>query len=884
VARIGSFIGKSFGGLFDSNEKQLKKLDSLVARVNVLESEFRARSDEALLATSNYLRERLASGASLDEVLPEAFAAVREASVRTIGLRHFDVQLYGGVVLHQGRIAEMKTGEGKTLVATLPLYLNALPDRGAHLVTVNDYLAKRDCLWMGPIYHLLGLTVACITGRQDDLTQQPSFVYDPAYEDPSGRWSKLRPISRQEAYRAHITYGTNNEFGFDYLRDNMVNDLSQCVQRSLNYAIVDEVDNILIDEARTPLIISAPSEEAANLYVLLDRIVATLVRDRDFSIDERTRSVHLTDDVGTPRVEEMLRSQGLLKGPNLFDPSNYVLTFYLQSALRAHALFRRDKDYVVKNSQVIIVDEHTGRLMPGRRYSEGLHQALEAKERVPVQRESVTHATVTFQNFFRMYDKLGGMTGTAVTEAEEFNRIYKLDVVEVPTHRPMIREDLADRVFRDEPSKFKAVAKEVKALHEAGRPVLVGTTSIETSETISDLFVRQGIRAQILNAKNHEREAAIVAEAGRRGAVTVATNMAGRGVDIILGGTTEDRDPDEWQREHDAVVALGGLAVVGTEHHEARRIDNQLRGRSGRQGDPGSTLFFVSLDDEIMRRFGGDRVKSLMQWAGMDEETPIEHPMVTKALSNAQVQTEGYHFDIRKHLVEYDDVLNKHREVIYAERRKVISSGDLKESVVSMLVEQLRLLVANRIDSNLGEMDREGLLQDLQAFFPLTREQAEELFADLPPGDMLEEMAQRVTELGTAVYEQREQELGSEAMRMAERFVMLHIIDRLWMDHLTAMEYMRQGIGLRAVAQQQPLVVYKKEGHALFQGMLDGIRHDVPAAMFRVSVKSQQTAVRPQPRPQTAQKPMAVAGGKKVGRNDSCPCGSGKKYKHCCGS
>ena len=884
MARIGSFIGKSFGGLFDSNEKQLKKLDSLVARVNVLESEFRARSDEALLATSNYLRERLASGASLDEVLPEAFAAVREASVRTIGLRHFDVQLYGGVVLHQGRIAEMKTGEGKTLVATLPLYLNALPDRGAHLVTVNDYLAKRDCLWMGPIYHLLGLTVACITGRQDDLTQQPSFVYDPAYEDPSGRWSKLRPISRQEAYRAHITYGTNNEFGFDYLRDNMVNDLSQCVQRSLNYAIVDEVDNILIDEARTPLIISAPSEEAANLYVLLDRIVATLVRDRDFSIDERTRSVHLTDDVGTPRVEEMLRSQGLLKGPNLFDPSNYVLTFYLQSALRAHALFRRDKDYVVKNSQVIIVDEHTGRLMPGRRYSEGLHQALEAKERVPVQRESVTHATVTFQNFFRMYDKLGGMTGTAVTEAEEFNRIYKLDVVEVPTHRPMIREDLADRVFRDEPSKFKAVAKEVKALHEAGRPVLVGTTSIETSETISDLFVRQGIRAQILNAKNHEREAAIVAEAGRRGAVTVATNMAGRGVDIILGGTTEDRDPDEWQREHDAVVALGGLAVVGTEHHEARRIDNQLRGRSGRQGDPGSTLFFVSLDDEIMRRFGGDRVKSLMQWAGMDEETPIEHPMVTKALSNAQVQTEGYHFDIRKHLVEYDDVLNKHREVIYAERRKVISSGDLKESVVSMLVEQLRLLVANRIDSDLGEMDREGLLQDLQAFFPLTREQAEELFADLPPGDMLEEMAQRVTELGTAVYEQREQELGSEAMRMAERFVMLHIIDRLWMDHLTAMEYMRQGIGLRAVAQQQPLVVYKKEGHALFQGMLDGIRHDVPAAMFRVSVKSQQTAVRPQPRPQTAQKPMAVAGGKKVGRNDSCPCGSGKKYKHCCGS
>jgi preprotein translocase subunit SecA len=884
VARIGSLIGKTFGGLFDSNEKQLKKLESLVLRINELEPEFQQRNDESLRATTEYLRERVGAGASLEDVLPEAFAAVREASRRTTGLRHFDVQLLGGIVLHQGRIAEMKTGEGKTLVATLPLYLNALPDKGAHLVTVNDYLAKRDCLWMGPIYHALGLTVACITGRQDDLTMQPSFLYDPEYEDPAGRWSKLRPISRQDAYKAHITYGTNNEFGFDYLRDNMVSDLSQCVQRSLSYAIVDEVDNILIDEARTPLIISAPSEEAANLYVLLDRIVATLARDRDYSIDERTRTVHLTDDGGMPRVEEMLRSQGLLKGPSLFDRSNYSLTFYLQSALRAHALFRRDKDYVVKNGQVIIVDEHTGRLMPGRRYSEGLHQALEAKEHVQVQRESVTHATVTFQNFFRMYGKLAGMTGTAVTEAEEFSRIYKLDVVEIPTHRPMIREDYADRVYRDEPSKFKAVAKEVKALHDAGRPVLVGTTSIETSEAISDLFIRTGIRAQVLNAKNHEREASIVAEAGRLGAVTVATNMAGRGVDIILGGTTENRDPEEWQKEHDTVVSLGGLAVVGTEHHEARRIDNQLRGRSGRQGDPGSTLFYVSLDDEIMRRFGGDRVKSLMQWAGMDEETPIEHPMVTKALANAQVQTEGYHFDIRKHLVEYDDVLNKHREVIYDERRKVLASTDLKENVLSMLSDELRLLVSNRVDSNLGEMDREGLLQDLQALFPVTGEQADALFERLPPGDLLEEMTHRVTELGTGAYEQRDLELGSQPMRMAERFVMLHVIDRLWMDHLTAMEYMRQGIGLRAVAQQQPLVVYKKEGHELFQGMLDGIKHDVPAAMFRVSVKTQQQqASRPQARPLTAPKATAVAAGKKVGRNDPCPCGSGKKYKHCCG-
>jgi preprotein translocase subunit SecA len=725
--------------------------------------------------------------------------------------------------------------------------------------------------------------VACITGRQDDLIQQPSFIYDPAYEDPAGRWSKLRPISRHDAYQAHITYGTNNEFGFDYLRDNMVTDQSQRVQRSLNYAIVDEVDNILIDEARTPLIISAPSEEAAGLYVLLDRIVSTLARDRDYSIDERTRSVHLTDDSGMPRVEGMMRTQGLLKGPNLFDRSNYALTFYLQSALRAHALFRRDKDYVVKNGQVIIVDEHTGRLMPGRRYSEGLHQALEAKEHVAVQRESVTHATVTFQNFFRMYSKLAGMTGTAVTEAEEFSRIYKLDVVEVPTHRPMIREDNADRVYRDEPAKFKAVAREVKALHEAGRPVLVGTTSIETSEAISDVFVRNGIRAQVLNAKNHEREAIIVAEAGRQGAVTVATNMAGRGVDIILGGTTENRDPADWQREHDAVVAVGGLAVVGTEHHEARRIDNQLRGRAGRQGDPGSTLFFVSLDDEIMRRFGGDRVKSLMQWAGMDDETPIEHPIVTKALANAQIQTEGYHFDIRKHLVEYDDVLNKHREVIYEERRKVIASANLKDNILSMLCSEIRDLVTNRVDSNTGEMDREGLLQDLQTIVPLTAQQVEGLFETLPPGDLQEEMIQRVTDLGTALYEQREVEIGSDAMRMAERYVMLHVIDRLWMDHLTAMEYMRQGIGLRAVAQQQPLVVYKKEGHELFQGMLDGIRHDVPAAMFRVSVKTQPSMPRPIAKP-SALKPSAPVSGKKAGRNDPCPCGSGKKFKHCCGA
>ncbi|MCK9357965.1 MAG: preprotein translocase subunit SecA [Dehalococcoidia bacterium] len=878
---LGSLFGRAFGGLVDTNEKQLNKLVPLVSRICQLEADVSARSDDQLHRTASELRGRLASGSTLEDLIPETFAAVREASRRTIGLRHFDVQLLGGIVLHRGQIAEMKTGEGKTLVATLPLSLNALESKGCHLVTVNDYLARRDCVWMGPVYHAVGLTVACITGRQDDVNTRPSFIFDPTYEDPAGRWSRLRPITRKEAYSADITYGTNNEFGFDYLRDNMVTDLSQCVQRTLHYAIVDEVDNILIDEARTPLIISGASEEAANRYVLFSRVVAGLRRDTDYSIDERTKTVHLTDDVGIAKVEEMLRSQGLLKGPSLYDASNYGLTHYLQSALRAHVLFSRDKDYVVKNGQVIIVDEFTGRLMPGRRYSEGLHQAIEAKEHVQVQRESVTHATVTFQNYFRMYDKLAGMTGTAVTEAEEFNRIYKLDAIEVPTNQPMVRRDFPDRVYRDQAAKFKAVTEEVSAAHAQGRPVLVGTTSIATSEALSDLFVRKGLRPQVLNAKNHEREAGIIAEAGRLGAVTVATNMAGRGVDIILGGNPENRDANEWGKEHDAVVALGGLYVVGTEHHEARRIDNQLRGRAGRQGDPGSTLFFVSLDDEIMRRFGGDRVKSVMQWAGMDENTPIEHPMVTKAIGNAQVQTEGYHFDVRKHLVEYDDVLNKHREVMYEERRKVLNDASLAENIRGLLDGEMSQAVDRHVNSNLGELDGTGLIQDIAAFFPLTADEAEALLDTRGSGDLRAEMVDRVTCLARAKYAEREQELGADAMRMAERFVMLHVIDSLWMDHLTAMEHMREGIGLRAVAQQQPLVVYKKEGHALFEGLLAAIKHDVVAGMFHVTVKKQ-PAVSPL-RPVPAPRPAAAAIAGKVGRNDPCPCGSGKKYKHCCG-
>ena len=881
MSPIGSLFGRKFGGLFDSNEKQLKKLSSSVARINALEPQLQAHDTEGLSAKAIELRERVSAGTPLSDVAVEAFALIREVAWRTIGMRPFDVQLIGGMALHEGQIAEMRTGEGKTLVATLPLSLNALEGKGAHLITVNDYLAKRDCLWMGPVYHALGLSVACITGRQNDDNHRPSFLYDPSYEDPQERWSGLRPVSRTEAYAADITYGTNNEFGFDYLRDNMVNDLSQCVQRELHYAIVDEVDNILIDEARTPLIISAPSEEAAHRYEEFARIVGVLQRDEDYVVEERTRTVHLTDDVGIPKVERMLFDRGLIKSTNLFDPANYAMTHYLQSALRAHALFRRDKDYVVKGGQVIIVDEFTGRLMPGRRYSEGLHQAIEAKERVQVQRESVTHATITFQNYFRMYDKLAGMTGTAMTEAEEFSRIYSVESVEIPTNKPMIRQDLPDRVYRNEPAKFKAVAEEVARAHETGRPVLVGTTSIDKSELLNEQLVRKGVRPQLLNAKNHEREAAIIAEAGRRGAVTVATNMAGRGVDIVLGGQPGNRSADDWQKEHEKVVELGGLYVVGSEHHEARRIDNQLRGRAGRQGDPGTTCFFVSLDDEIMRRFGGERVKSIMDWAGMEDDTAIEHPMVNKAIANAQVQTEGYHFDIRKHLVEYDDVLNKHREVIYDERRKVLSGADLRENVLSMIREEVAIAVDAHFDESLFELDSEGLSRELNGLFPFPPETAEELLTGFSPADMRAEIIDRVTRYAESLYEAREQELGHDAMRLAEKFVMLRTIDRLWMEHLTAMEHMRHGIGLRSAGQQQPLVVYKKEGHALFESLLAGIKHDVAAGIFKVSVKKQASpAAAPKKR---TPPPAPVAAGRKVGRNDPCPCGSGKKYKHCCG-
>ncbi|TEU15958.1 MAG: preprotein translocase subunit SecA [Dehalococcoidia bacterium] len=863
---------KWLSNLVDSNEKELKRLQPLVDDINSLEPEFEKLTDEELQAKTDEFKARLADDESLDEVLPEAYAAVREAAKRTIRQRHFDVQLMGGIILHQGKIAEMKTGEGKTLVATLPLYFNALTGQGSHLITVNDYLAKRDCHWMGPIYNALGVSVSCINAQQTVDQTAPSHMYDPSYESEDQKWNFLRPVTRRQAYEADIIYGTNNEFGFDYLRDNMVLDLSQCVQRPLNYAIVDEVDNILIDEARTPLIISGAAEEATKRYYTFAQLVSRLDRDTDYTIDERTRTTNLTE-IGMTKMEKMLKRESLLKAPDLYDPSNYFLTQYLESALKARVLFKRDKDYVVKDGQVIIVDEFTGRLMFGRRYSEGQHQAIEAKERVKIQRESVTLATITFQNYFRMYQKLAGMTGTAITEAEEFHKIYNLEVVIIPTNKPLIRTEYPDQIYKDEKTKFTAVTGEIKQLNDQKRPVLIGTTSIEKSEYLSDLLNRNGVPHQVLNAKHHEKEAVIIAQAGRIEAVTVATNMAGRGVDIILGGNPEGRDEAEWQEEHNKVVELGGLHIVGTEHHEARRIDNQLRGRAGRQGDPGSSRFYASLEDEILRRFGGERVKGIMQWAGMDENSPIEHSFATKALTNSQVQTEGYHFNIRKHLVEYDDVINRHREVIYAERRKILSGADLKANIISMVQDEIQSLVGRHLSKASYELEEEqsnlsGLLEDISTIFPLPPQFRSDGFSELND----KQITEKLTDYAIELYNQREQELGPDNMRIAERLVMLRVIDLLWKDHLTDMDHLRQGISLRAVGQEQPLMVYKREGHASFEALLASIQHDVAHSIYRVGIAKE-----------APKKKEAVPVGKKVGRNDPCPCGSGRKYKHCCG-
>ena len=840
----------------DSNEREWKRLQPTVDKINALEPAFEGLSDDELGARASELRSRVSPEELPDSLLPEVFAVVREAAKRTIGQRHFDVQLIGGMVLHQGKIAEMKTGEGKTLVATLPVTLNALAGGGVHVVTVNDYLAKRDTQWMGPIYHMLGLSVACVQ-------HEAAFEFDPEHESEDPRLEHLRPITRRQAYEADVTYGTNNEFGFDYLRDNMVVDLSQCVQRELNYAIVDEVDNILIDEARTPLIISGAAEEATERYHTFAKLAPRLRPEEDYVIEERTRAVSLTEG-GVAKMERWL---GL---PNLYDAANYGLTHYLDNAVRAHVLYRRDRDYVVKDGEVVIVDEFTGRLMLGRRYSEGLHQAIEAKEGVKIQRESITMATITFQNYFRMYHKLAGMTGTAVTEAEELHKIYGLEVVVIPTNRPLIRHETPDQIYKNEEGKFRAVVREIEELHAQGRPVLVGTVSIEKSEYLSDLLQRKGVPHQVLNAKQHEKEAGVVAEAGRLVAVTIATNMAGRGVDIILGGKPAGRDPDEWEEEHNSVVELGGLHVLGTERHDARRIDNQLRGRAGRQGDPGSSRFYVSLEDDLMRRFGGDRVKGVMEWAGMDEDTPLEHGLVGKVIENSQQKVEAYHFDIRKHLVEYDDVVNRHREVVYEERRKILSGADLKANIQDMIRDAISEIVHSHLGDEHGEnWDLDGLVASIGTVLLLPAHLGKEGLARMSR----REVEQALLEYADSLYGEREQELGAQNMRVLERLVMLRAIDSRWVEHLTAMENMRQGIGLQALAQRDPLVAYKTQGHEMFQDMMVGVRSHIVRTIYHVGI------VREEKPRERERAPV----GARVGRNDPCPCGSGKKYKKCCG-
>jgi len=699
---------------------------------------------------------------------------------------------------------------------------------------------------MGRIYHALGLSVALIQHEHPEYSgSQPAFIYDPDYGTDSHSLQYLRPVPRHQAYVADITYGTNNEFGFDYLRDNMVVDLSQRVQRDLNYAIVDEVDNILIDEARTPL------------------IIPRLRKSEDYEIEERTRAVTLTES-GIAKIE---RSFGL---PNLYDPENEHLIHYVDNALRAHVLYQRDKDYVVQNGEVIIVDDFTGRLMHGRRYSEGLHQAIEAKEHVKIQQESRTMATITFQNYFRMYNKLAGMTGTAVTEAEEFHKIYKLDCVVMPTNKPMVREDYKDHIYKNENAKYRAVVSEIESLHKEGCPVLVGTVSIENSELLAEMLEKRGIKPNVLNAKQHEKEAAIVSQAGRCGAITIATNMAGRGVDIILGGNPDARDKDDWQAEHDKVVQLGGLRVIGTERHEARRIDNQLSGRAGRQGDPGTSRFYVSFEDDLMRRFGGDRVKSFMERVGFDEDTPLEYGLVSRVIENAQTKVEAYHFDIRKHLVEYDDVVNRHREIIYAERNKLLSGADIKSNIQDMVSTALKTIVYDNLHDDHGDdWDIDGLINSVKAIYPLPPQLNSHTLSQMSR----KEVEQQILEAANDLYEQKEQDMGPENMRVLERLVILRLTDSRWVDHLTSMENMRQGIGLESLRQRDPLVEYKRQGHTMFQDLMDGLQGDIVHTIYRVSMVKES---KPKERERA---PVSV----KAGRNDPCPCGSGKKYKKCCG-
>jgi preprotein translocase subunit SecA len=857
------------------NERELKRLQPLVDQTNALEDKMRSLSDDELKEMTPQLKGRLANGEELDAILPEAFATVREASRRILDMRHFDVQLVGGIILHEGKIAEMATGEGKTLVATLSVYLNALTGLGVHVVTVNDYLARRDAEWMGPLYAFLGISVGVVVHGLDDP-------------------------QRKEAYACDVTYGTNNEFGFDYLRDNMKYSLDEFVQREFNYAIVDEVDSILIDEARTPLIISGPAEESTDKYYKINRIIYQLKKDVDFKIDEKAKSAYLTEE-GVARIEK------ILKVDNLYDPKYVEFLHHINQALKAHHLFARDVDYIVKDGQVIIVDEFTGRLMAGRRFSDGLHQALEAKENVKIERENQTLATVTFQNYFRMYKKLAGMTGTADTEAMEFRKIYNLDVVVIPTNRPLVRTNYPDLVYRTEKEKFKAAVKEIEELYASGKPVLVGTLSIDKSERLSDLLKRKGIPHHVLNAKIHEREAEIVAQAGRYKAVTISTNMAGRGTDILLGGNpvflarvlAKGKDDGEsyakaleeakriCEKEKEQVIKVGGLHILGTERHESRRIDNQLRGRSGRQGDPGSSRFYVSLEDEIMRIFGSDRISPLLGKLGMTEDMPIEHSLITKAIENAQTRVESHNFDIRKYLLDYDNVMNKQRETIYGMRKEIINDGDIKERVTEM--------VEDLVEGFVDEYAPEKVYPEEWDITSLKNRIYETFYFHI---DLDHYDVKTITKAGLldmvkkslwSVYETKEREFGTDTLRSIEQYVTLSSLDAHWKEHLLSLDHLREGIGLRGYGQKDPLREYQRESFELFLDMLDRVNIDTVQKLFAIQpARHEDTALAVRPEAPVifmnrGDEETRERKSDKIGRNDPCPCGSGKKYKRCCG-
>lgn len=887
-----SFLSKIFG---TKNERELKRLLEIVDGISKLESQVASLSTEQLAAKTEEFKNRLSSGKTIDSILKESFAVVRETSRRLLNMRHFDVQLIGGIVLHEGKIAEMKTGEGKTLVATLPIYLNALEGRGVHLVTVNDYLAKRDILWMGPIYHFLGLSVGLI--QHDN-----SFIFDPAYVSDDKRFNHLKPCTRSEAYLADVTYATNNELGFDYLRDGMKYDLSDYCLRELNYAIVDEVDCILIDEARTPLIISGPAEESTDKYYKIDRIIPNLKADEDFKIDEKLKTVILTES-GSSKAEK------LLDVSNLYDPGNIGLVHHVLQATKAHHLFAKDVDYVVKDGEVLIVDEFTGRLMQGRRWSDGLHQAVEAKEGVKIASENQTLATITFQNYFRMYNKLAGMTGTADTEAAEFAQIYNLDVIAAPTNKPMLRTENPDRIYKNHNAKFGALINEIKDRHEKGQPILIGTTSIEKSEVVNHLLKKNKINHSVLNAKYHEKEADIIAQTGRLAAVTVATNMAGRGTDIVLGGNPERlkmeflKDKKRYSeedlesaykkakeicdKEREQVLAAGGLHIIGTERHESRRIDNQLRGRAGRQGDPGSSTFYLSLEDDLMRIFGSDKINSLMNMLQIDEETPIENKMVTKAIGNAQKKVEAHHFDMRKHLLDYDDVMDNQRKEIYSFRRDILQGKSLQDKILEMIdgeVDEI-LSVYCPEDADIDELDLDGLVDAIYGLFSI-RLQIDDFEAI---DDIRELIISNVKE----VYENKEKEADPKFMRYIEKVIFLQVIDTRWKDHLLSIDHLKEGIGLRGYAQRNPLVEYRKEAFGLFADMSQRITTEVLTRLFKIQIRREdENAIKMESHQNLVyskkaessedSKQQPIQKGKKIGRNDPCPCGSGKKHKKCC--